>query len=151
MNRAFTVIETLIGITFLAVIVGGILGLFMVVQKYFKDGIALAISDATARISIEKIVRPDVREGREFTITDAGDTLNLVKYDGTNVTFRYTENTLQRNGNTIGANIVKITGSDVFEEIVNDELIGINFGVRNEGISGHFHETHIVTQIKLRN
>lgn len=150
-KKGLTIIETLIGITFLAVIVGSILGIFIIVQTYFHDGIAMAKSQATARIVIEKIVRPDVREGSSFSISDGGDTLNLTKYDGTNVTFGYLDNTIQENGNTIGINIVKIPGEDVFEEIVDDELVGINFGVKNEGVSGHFKEVQISTEINLRN
>lgn len=152
MNKeGLTIIETLIGITFLALIVCTTLGLFIVAQIYFHDGIAMAKSQATARIVIEKMVRPDVREGSSFSITDGGDTLNLIKYDGTQVTFRYLDNSIRKNDSIIGSNIVKIPGTDVFQEIVDNELLRINFGVKNKGISGHYKEVHISTDIKLRN
>lgn len=156
-NIGMTILEALIGITFLAVIVGSILGIFIVVQRYFHDGIAMANSQATARIVIEKIVRPDVREGSSFSISDSGNTLTLNtgdfftfdNGDGDDTTF--SDNTIIKNGNVIGNNIIRTGDKDIFEQIEENELVGINFGVRNEGIPGHYKEVHISTEIKLRN
>lgn len=157
----FTIIEALIGITLLAVIVGSILGIFIVVQRYFKDGVALTDSMATARTVIERIVRPSVREGSGFSVSDNGNTLTVTGYDSSVNTFTFNNgdgndatfgnNTIEKNGTTISANIVKIAGENVFEQITANELVGINYGVRNEGIAGHFKEVHISTEIKLRN
>lgn len=157
----FTIIEILIGITLLAVVVGSILGIFIVVQRYFKDGVALTVSMATARTVIEKIVRPSVREGSGFSVTDNGNTLTVTGYDSSVNTFTfnngdgndatYTDNTIKKNGTIISANIVKITGKDIFEELTANELVGINYGVKNEGVAGHYKEVQISTEIKLRN
>lgn len=150
-KKGLTIIETLIGISFLAVIVGSILGIFIIAQRYFHDGIAMANSQATARIVIEKIVRPDVREGSSFSISSDGNTLTVTKYDGTISVFNFQDNNIRKNGNVIGNNIIKIEDEDIFEKKQENELVGIKFGVKNEGVYGHFQEVHIETQIKLRN
>lgn len=160
-KRGFTIIEILIGITLLAAIVGGILGAFIVIQYYFKNGIAMADSEATARAVIEEIIRPEIREARAFTLSAAGNTLSVTSYDSSVNIFSfnngdgsdttYADNTLQKNGNIIASKIVKILGQNIFEQIEENERVGINFGVRNEGVSGTFKEVHINTQIKLRN
>lgn len=150
-RNAFTIIEILIGVTLLAVVIGGILGILIVAQRYFKDGVALMDSMATARTVIEKIVRPTVREGSSFTVTDNGDTLTVTSYDSSVNTFTFSDNAIKKNGNIISANIVKITGKDIFQQIAENELVGINFGVKNEGVAGHFKEVDICTEIKLRN
>lgn len=153
----FTIIETLIGITLLAVILGGILGVFIVVQQYFKDGVALINSQATARILIEKMMRP-IRHGESFVVSNGGDTLTLTKYNDSIDVFTFVEadSELKKNGNTIAADIVKIydeNGSpiEVFKEVVPDELVAVNFGVKNEGRVGQYKEVHISTEVNLRN
>lgn len=153
----FTIIEILIGIVLLAIVMSGILGLLIVVQRYFKNGLAMASSQATARLVIEKIVRPDLREGMNFAVSNGGNklTINEDDYftfdngDGNDAT--YNDNTIKKNGNVIGTNIVKVPGKDVFQELVANELAGINFGVKNEGLTGHYREVRICTEIKLRN
>lgn len=157
----FTIIEILIGIVLLAIVTSGILGLLIVVQRYFKNGFAMASSQATARLIIEKIVRPDLREGMNFAVSNGGNTLTITESDSSvNVfTFNngdgsdatYSDNTIKKNGNVIGTNIVRIPGKDVFQELEANELAEINFGVKNEGLTGHYREVHICTEIKLRN
>lgn len=148
----FTILESLIGITLLAVIMGSILGAFIVIQRYFKDGIALASSQAAARIVIEKIVRPEIREGSSFSITDGGDTLTVTKYDNSIDIFKFVDNRIKKNGNIIGTNIVSIPDKDIFENVAgNNKLVSINFGVMNKGEFGGNKEVHISTEMKLRN
>lgn len=168
-NRGMTIIETIIGITLLAIIVGGILGTFAVIQLFFKDGIALVNAQATARIVTEKVMRP-IRNGKSFTVSADGNTLTLTKYDGTVVTFIFsngdgsddtsTDNVIKKTENgvtTAIANIVKIPKADgtgnenIFSTIVADRVAGIKFGVRREGRNGRYKELRIDTCVKLRN
>lgn len=157
----FTIIETLIGITLLAVILGGILSVFIVVQQYFKDGVALVNSQATARIVAEKMIRP-IRHGESFEVSDGGNKLEVTGYDGLPDVFTFVKATgdltgvLKRNDNTIASNIVEIYDEgtlpiEIFKEVVPDKLVAVNFGVKNEGVVGHFKEVHISTEMKLRN
>lgn len=167
-NKGMTIIETLIGITLLVIITGSILGLYIVVQQYFKDCVALVKSQATARIVIEKMVRPSIREGSSFSPPPPdGNTVSLTGYNGNTITFTFyngpdgndstfEDNIIKKTENeietTIGTNIVKIPGRDIFEEVSgSDKLVAINFGVKNEGVAGHYKEVYIFTQIKLRN
>lgn len=158
-----TIIETLIGISLLALIVGGILGLLVVVQTYFKDGISLINAQAGARIVIEKMVRP-ARAGTGFSVSGDGNTFTLENnngapntiydfYNGDGNDATFDDNTIRKNGNSIGINIVKISGIPIFQIIPDTEnkVLGINFGVKYEGIAGHYEEVHIVTEVKLRN
>lgn len=160
-SNGFTIVEILMGIILTGAIVGGILGTFIVIQHYYVNGIAMADSEATARAVIEEIIRPEIREGRAFMITTIGNLLTVTSYDssinnylfnnGDGIDATFGDNTLQKNGTIIGSNIVKIPGQNIFEQVEENERIGINFGVRNEGTSGTFKEVHINTQIKLRN
>lgn len=157
----FTIIEVIMGIAFLSAILAGIFGAYVLVQRYFKDGVALAVSGANANISIEEIVRPVVREGRSFSITSSGNTLSVTRFDSSVNVFTFnngdgsdstfTDNTLEKNGSVIADNVAKIPGVDIFQELEPDERVGINFGIRNEGVSEHFREVRISTEIKLRN
>lgn len=155
---AFTILETLIGVALLAVIVGSLLGIFVMVKQYFEDGIAMANSQATARMVIEKIVRPYVREGKDFSVINNGDGLEVTNYESTILnpiidTFTYVDedNKLEKNDNVIGLNIVKIPGMNIFQEVEEDERVRIYFAVRNEGIYGGDKEVRISTEIQLRN
>lgn len=146
-----TMVEVLIGITFLGIILSGILGSYIIVQKYFKDGIAMAFSGETASTLIEEIVRPIVREGRDFSISNGGDTLTVTRFDSTVNVFSFVNNSITRNGSTIAENVVKIPGINIFQELEEDERAGVNFGIRNQGVVGHYKEVRISTGIKLRN
>lgn len=161
---AFTILETLIGVSLLAVIVAGILGILVVVMQYFVDGLAMATSQATARMAIERIVRPYVREGMSFDVPveNNGDVLIVTNYESAVDTFTFVDddgdeetfldNRLERNGSIIGLNIVKIPGTPVFQEIEENERVAINFGVRNQGKFGNINkEVRISTEIQLRN
>ena len=155
-KRSFTIIEILISTSILAVVTGSILGVFTVAQHCFYDGIAMAKSQATARIVIEKIAR-SVRHGSGFAILSDGDELSVpmtgsaaAKF-GNPVIFKFEDNELKENGSTIGTNIVKLPNEDVFQELAENERVGINFGVKNEGLVGNFKEVYISTAMKLRN
>lgn len=155
----FSILETLIGVALLAVIVGSLLGILIMVRQYFEDGLAMAESQATARRVIEKIVRPYVREAKDFSVINGGDGLEVTNYNSTIIdpiidTFTYVDedNTLELNGSVIGLNIVTIPGAAVFQEIEEDERVAINFGVRNQGEFGDIDkEVRISTEIQLRN
>lgn len=149
-TRGMTIIEVLIGITFLAVIMGSILGTFIVVQRHFKDGIAMAKSQATARIVIERMVRP-IRHGESFSVSSNGNTLTLTEYGGLVDIFSFEDNKIKQNGNTIGINIYEIPGENIFQNSSDDELIGINFAVKNQGMLDQDKEIRISTEMKLRN
>jgi len=151
----FTVIEAIIGITLLAIIVGGILGAFVLIKEYFEDGSALAKSQATARIVAEKIIRT-VRAGRSFIVSEDGNTLTLLNYDGSTDVFQFeADNTISRNGNTFGTDIYQISNSvgslDIFEEVEANKLIKINFEVRNSGVLKANRTVRISTDARLRN
>lgn len=157
----FTTIELLIGITLLAIVTGGILGLLVTVQHFFKDAKALVDSHAVARTVVEEMTRWDVREGKSFVVSLDGNTLTLTKYDGTNVIFgfnngdgsddTFSDNTIQKDGITIGKNIIKIPDKPIFEGLTANELIAINFGVRNKGMGDRNNDVHISTAVGLRN
>ena len=155
-----TIIETLIGVSLLAIVLGGIFGALIVIRRYAGDGIAMAKSQAIARIVIEKMARP-IRHGESFIVSDGGDTLTLTRYDGTLDTFTFTDNTLEQNENPIGTSIYRIPEGDetipIFKlsddlgEDVSEKLIEINFLVRNRGVSNQYQEVRISTVMKLRN
>ena len=154
-KRGFTIIEILISTSILAVVTGSILGAFMVMQRCFYDGIAMAKSQAAARVVIEKMVCP-IRHGKSFNISDDGDKLTLTKYDGTEIAFVFGNDKIEESIDDsdpirVWKNIVKIPNEDVFQELAANERVGINFGVKNEGIVGNFKEVHISTEVKLRN
>jgi hypothetical protein len=150
--KGMTSVEMLIGFSLLIIVTSGILGLFIVIQQYFKDGIALINAQGSANIVIEKFTRP-VRHAKSFAVSDEGDTLTLVMYDDSVDVFEFCEEdgTLEKNGNIIGANIVRISDKDIFQELKANELIGLNFGLRNQGVLANDKEVQIETEIKLRN
>lgn len=200
-NRGLTIIESLIGITLVAAVVGGILGVLIIVQIYFRNVMALGDAQAVARIVTERLVRP-LRHGTDFDILDDGDRLsatileerlisesdqgnyNVVRvidedYNGDDdillvrrfIQFRvvsdsdsepdddfkiqtrerYREEDDWGEWENMSTNIYKITGEYVFQEIVEDERIGINFMVRFEGVSGEFREIQVNAEVGLRN
>lgn len=162
----FTIFELIVVIALLALVLGSISGAFMVVQRYFKDGIALAKSQATARVVIEEMVRP-IRHGSRFEILSEGNGLKVVMTGtaedefGSEVTFTFDngdgidttfeDNKILMNDNIIGKNIIKIPGENIFQQLEADERVGVNFGVRNKGLVGFYKEVHICTEMKLRN
>jgi len=158
-----TIVETIIGITLLAVIVGSILGVFEVIHRYFKNGIALINAQSEARMVVEKMARPVIREGRSFGPPPAnGNTLTITRYNGASITYTFNngdgsdatfaDNTIKESGNTIGTHIVKIPGVDVFETVAgSSKLVAVNFGIKYEGISGEYKEVRVRTVLKLRN
>jgi Tfp pilus assembly protein PilV len=150
-KRGLTTIETLIGVTLLAAIVGGILGIFVLLKEYFDDGTALSRSQATARLLTEKMMRP-VRYGKTFNVSVDGNTLTLVGYGGVVDTFQYNvDNTISKNGNTIGTNIYKIAGVNLFQQIEVNKLLKVNFEVKNLGVFSSYRTVRIDTDIRLRN
>lgn len=149
-SLGFAIIELLIGLLILATVLGAILGTFNVINRFYKDGIALVNSQGVARLAIESISR-SLRHGQSFTVTPGGTTLTVTKYDGSVDTFVYAANSLQKNGNTIAHNVYGISGNNIFEAVVANQLIGINFAVRNEGMFDCDKEVRINTQISLRN
>lgn len=144
-------IEVLIGITFLAAILGSILGAYTIIQKWVKDGIAMASSGATASTLVEEMVRPVIREGRIFSIYPGGDTLTVIGYDSSQTVFTYSDNTIKKNGNTIAENVAKIPELDIFQQVEANERVGINFAISTQGVIGSYKEVRISTGIKLRN
>lgn len=163
-KTGFSIVETLIGITMLVLVVGGIIGIIIIVEHFFKNGLALASSQATARILVEEMIRP-IRHGKSFTVSSTAHMLTLTQYDGSINVFTfdngdgddvtYTDNTIQKDGNIIATNIVKKEDSgsliDIFHLKSADKLVEINFGVKNEGSSGKYKIIYISTQARLRN
>ena len=162
-TRGFTIIETLIGVTLLGIIMGGVLSITVIVNKYFQDGVALSKSQAMARVAIEEMIRP-MRHGESFVISADGNTLTLTKYDDTIDVFNFNngdgddstfkDNMFLKNDIIIASNVTKIPENNIFQQgdiTGTDNMIVINFGIRNEGLEGEYKEVRISTDVKLRN
>lgn len=159
-QRGFTIVETLIAITILAIAMGSILGSLRAVLLAYHRDLAMVKVQATAKTITEQIVR-SARHGKEFTIIDSGNELTVTRYNdatdvfvfdnGDGVDKTYEDNVIKKNGQQLGTNIVKITGENVFQELEQDQQVGVVFGVRHQGTAGNYKEVRIDTQVTLRN
>lgn len=148
-RAGLTIIELLIGVSLLALVTGGVLGLFVIIQQYFQDGVITADVQAEARLVAEKMIRP-IRHGKSYTISDDGNNLTLTRYDDTIDVFKFENGEFKRNDNVIGTNIVQIPDKVVFQS-TEDKRVAINFGVKRQGVFRGYKEIHIETEMKIRN
>lgn len=156
----FTIIEAIMAITFLFLITGSIFSCFLSVQRFFLHTSELAHIQGISQTVMSKIVRP-TREAVSFTITGGGTVLTITHVDGSTEVFSFNngdgvdatevDNTIEHDGVAVGTHIVKIPGLFVFQELEVDERVGINFGVRFEGMNDWLREIRISNQVYLRN